>query len=174
MEVDDRSDGTWLEFTHPLTRSAVYAAIPRGRRSALHLAAARTAPSTEVSLHHRVAAASSPDPGLEAELEEMAHVEMARGAWAAAVSHLRAAGTLASAPRHRERLLLEAIEALLYAGEGGAARRLADRVAAEPGPRRDAVLAFAPRSPVTSTPRNGYWTALGSAVARRATNGCAR
>ena len=142
VAVEDRGDGAWLEFTHPLTRAAVQAGLPRGRRSALHLAAAQVAPTPQAALHHRVAAATVPDPGLQAELETTARAEIARGAWAAAVTHLRAASRLAVVAEDRERLALEAIEALLYAGDGGAARRLAERTQAGRGPRRDSVWAL--------------------------------
>lgn len=134
--------GPWLEFHHPLTRAAGYAAIPLAERSRLHTAAAALVGSDAASLHHRVAAAVLPDPALQRELEAVTRRETARGDWSAAVQHLLAAGRLAARPSDRERLVLEAIEAMLYSGAGGAARRLADGLDVAPGPQRDGVFAY--------------------------------
>ena len=40
VQLTDGDDGTWLEFTHPLTRAVVYDSISQARRSLLHSAAA--------------------------------------------------------------------------------------------------------------------------------------
>ena len=67
---------------------------------------------------------------------------MARGAWSSAVSNFLAASRLSPQRVERERLALEAIEALMYAGDGAAARRLAEQTDVSPGPRRDSVWAY--------------------------------
>ena len=43
VRLAEHDDGTWIEFTHPLTRAAVSDSMPQARRSALHRAAARAA-----------------------------------------------------------------------------------------------------------------------------------
>ncbi len=142
VQLTDGDDGTWLEFTHPLTRAVVYDSISQARRSLLHAAAAAIVRSPETALHHRVEAAALPDDELRAELEAAAREQMAHGAWAVAVEHLLAASRLAPEVTDRERLALSAIEALMYSGDGGAARRLAERTMVSPGPRRDSVWAY--------------------------------
>ena len=76
------------------------------------------------------------------DLEALAHEEMARGAWSSAVANFLAASRLSPQNAERERLALEAIEALMYAGDGAAARRLAEQTEVSPGPRRDSVWAY--------------------------------
>ncbi|MBE2317672.1 AAA family ATPase [Solirubrobacter sp. CPCC 204708] len=142
IRLADAEDGTWLEFTHPLTRAAVYAALAQSRRSELHLAAARLASGPDAALRHRVAAAAVPDDALREELEAAAQAQLVRGGWAVAVRHLLAASRMTSRAGERERLLLDAIEALMYSGDGGAARRLAERTDIAEGPRRDSVWAY--------------------------------
>ena len=72
LRVAERDDGTWLEFTHPLTRAAVHEAMPHARRSQLHGAAATLALSPDAALHHRVEAHTGADEDLRAELEHAA------------------------------------------------------------------------------------------------------
>ena len=93
-------------------------------------------------MRHRVEAATVTDDALLADLEALAHDEMARGAWSSAVSNFLAASRLSPQRVERERLALEAIEALMYAGDGAAARRLAEQTDVSPGPRRDSVWAY--------------------------------
>lgn len=142
VRVSDRDDGSWLEFSHPLTRAAVYDAVPLARRSALHRAAAEIVPLAAAALHHRVEAVVVPDAALQAELETAAREQGARGAWTSAVKYLLAASRMTADPRDRERLTLDAIEALLYSGDGGAARRLAERMTVGESARRDSVWAY--------------------------------
>lgn len=142
LRVGERDDGLWLAFTHPLTRAAVHERMPQARRRALHQSAAALVASEEAALHHRVEAATVADDALQVELEAAAREASARGAWAVAIKHLLAAARVASAPADHERLLLDAIEALLYSGDGGAARRLAERAALTDSPRRDSVFAY--------------------------------
>jgi DNA-binding CsgD family transcriptional regulator len=138
----EQGAAAWLEFDHPLTRAAIYAAIPRGERSRLHAVAAELVDSDDLSLQHRVDAAVLPDERLQGELERVAHGEMASGRWAAAVKRLVSASRLAPGAGDRERLALESVEAMLYGGDGGAARRLADRLDIAAGPHRDSVWAY--------------------------------
>ena len=142
MRLDDRAAGTFVEFSHPLTRAAIYEAMPQARRSALNAAAARLVDDPAAAMRHRVEAATVADAALLAELEAHAHDEMARGAWSSAVSSFLAASRLSPVQAERERLALEAIEAMMYSGDGAAARRLAEQTDFADGPRRDSVLAY--------------------------------
>jgi DNA-binding CsgD family transcriptional regulator/tetratricopeptide (TPR) repeat protein len=142
VRLDDRTGGAIVEFSHPLVRAAIYEALPMGRRCALNASAAQLAPDTTAAMRHRVEAATITNDALLADLAAHAHDEMSRGAWSSAVSSLIAASRLTPIPADRERLALEAIEAMLYSGDGAAARRLADQMGFEDGPRRDSVLAY--------------------------------
>ena len=142
VRLDDRARGAFVEFSHPLARAAVYDALPKARRSALNTVAAGIVHDTVTAMRHRVEAATITNHALLADLEAHAHGEMSRGAWSSAVTSLIAASRLTSVPADRERLALEAIEALLYSGDGAAARRLAEQTGFAEGPRRDSVLAY--------------------------------
>jgi hypothetical protein len=67
---------------------------------------------------------------------------MSHGAWDDAVSNFLAASRLSPLQADRDRLTLEALEAMMYSGAGAAARRLAERAHSADGPRRDSVLAY--------------------------------
>jgi DNA-binding CsgD family transcriptional regulator len=142
VRLDDRASGAFVEFSHPLVRAAIYDALPKARRSALNSRAAHIATDAAAAMRHRVEAATITNDALLADLEAHAHDEMSRGAWSSAVSSLIAASRLTPVPADRERLALEAIEAMLYSGDGAAARRLAEQTGFAEGPRRDSVLAY--------------------------------
>jgi DNA-binding CsgD family transcriptional regulator len=142
VRLDDRASGAYVEFSHPLARGAIYEALPKARRSALNSAAAGIVHDSMAAMRHRVEAATITNDALLADLEAHAHAEMSRGAWSSAVSSLIAASRLTPVPADRERLALEAIEAMLYSGDGAAARRLADQTGFAEGPRRNSVLAY--------------------------------
>jgi DNA-binding CsgD family transcriptional regulator len=142
VRLDDRASGAYVEFSHPLARAAIYEALPLARRSALNTSAAGIAADAAGAMRHRVEAAITANDALLAELEAHAHEEMSRGAWSSAVSSLIAASRLTPVPADRERLALEAIEAMLYSGDGASARRLAEQTGFAEGPRRDSVLAY--------------------------------
>ncbi len=134
--------GRLVEFTHPLTRAAIYDALAPSRRAELNAAAAALVEDPVAVMRHRVEAATVTDDELVEDLEALAHDEMARGAWSSAVANFLAASRLSPQDAERERLALEAIEALMYAGDGAAARRLAEQTEVSPGPRRDSVWAY--------------------------------
>jgi DNA-binding CsgD family transcriptional regulator len=142
LRVEDRAGGAVVVFAHPLARAAIYDALPKARRSALNTAAASVVHDAVASMRHRVEAATISNDALLVELEAHAHDEISRGAWSSAVTSLIAASRLTPLPADRERLALEAIEALLYSGDGAAARRLAEQTGFAEGPRRDSVLAY--------------------------------
>ena len=142
LTFDAHGPGPSVEFSHPLTRVAVYESMPASRRASMNMAAAESAEDPVAAMRHRVEAATAGHDELVGELETHARDEMARGAWSSAVSSLIAASRLASTRADRERLALEAIEAMLYSGDGAAARRLAEQTGFSDGPRRDSVLAY--------------------------------
>lgn len=142
LRWDDRAQGAFVEFSHPLVRAAVYDALPKARRCALNTSAAQIATDAATAMRHRVEAATITNDALLADLEAHAHDEMSHGAWSSAVSSLIAASRLTPVPADRERLALEAIEATMYSGDGAAARRLAEQTGFADGPRRDGVLAY--------------------------------
>ena len=134
-------------------RAAVHEAMPHARRSQLHgargdaraLTRRRAAPSRRGAHRRRrgsPASSSTPPPS-----------SRARGAWVNAIRLLLAARRVTAEPAERERLTLDAIEALLYSGDGGAARRLAEQSSVAPGARSATASGRTSRSsPVTSTP----------------------
>jgi DNA-binding CsgD family transcriptional regulator len=142
VRLDDGPLGTHVTFAHPLARAAIYEALPQARRSALHAAAATLEEDPAVAIRHRVEAATVADQALVTELEEQARFEMANGRWGVAVSNLLAASRLATRQADRDRLALDALEAMMYSGDGAAARRLAEQMTFGEGPRRDSVLAY--------------------------------
>ena len=142
VRLDDRAGQAVIEFSHPLVRAAVYGALPKARRCRLNRSAADIVHDSGAVLRHRVEAATITNHSLLADLELHAHDERSRGAWSSAVTSLIAASRLSPTPADRERLALEAIEVMLYAGDGAAARRLAEQAGFADGPRRDSVLAY--------------------------------
>lgn len=125
LAADPRSHA--VVFDHPLTRSAVYHALGPARRARLHAAAAEVVGHPGLALRHRAAGAAGPDPRLAAELEAFATGETRRSAWDSVAESLSAAARVSDAEQ-RERLELEAADALLSGGRTSAARaRLAGR-----------------------------------------------
>ncbi len=128
---------TAVEFTHPLVRAAVVDTLKLGDRTRLNLAAAELADDAGGALRHRVAASTEVDAELAAELE--AH---ARGEWPAAWDLLLDASRLSPDATERERRLLAAVDAMLFADGAIAADAFRDEVLSQPpGPHRDSVLA---------------------------------
>ena len=128
----------YLEFDHPLTQAAVYHALPADRRAELHRRAAEVIDDEGTALRHRVAAAPVPDPGLADVLEAFSEREARRGAWPSAAARIIDAGRLSETASERERRMVTAVELMVSAGEGAAARPLIEEAA--PGPRRDLSL----------------------------------
>jgi DNA-binding CsgD family transcriptional regulator len=111
-----RRDGgsAFLEFAHPLYRTAVYADMAPSLRQELHRRAADVT-SAAAALGHRVAAAEIADDDLAAELELAAQAE-ASGRYAGrAASHLLWAAQLTSSRPLAERRLLGAARLMLSA-----------------------------------------------------------
>jgi hypothetical protein len=90
-----------------------------------------------------VAAAEAPDAQLAAELEQFARREANAGAWASAASALVEASRLAPSRAVREAHLLQAVDAMVGAGDLAQASTFAREIMGFPaGPMRDAALGY--------------------------------
>lgn len=122
------TEGTPIEFVHPLYRSAVYEDLAPRRRRDLHVASAevtRWGPSWA----HRVAAADGADDALADELEAGAHYETARSELAVAAMYLSWAATLSSSREQAEERLLLGARLLINDGQTARAAALYPRIA---------------------------------------------
>ena len=143
LESRVREGARIVTFPHPLIRAAVYQGLGAAARARLHAAVAEVSDSESVRLRHLVAATEGLDPELGARLERFARVSVDAARWTAAAGALVAASRLSDDAADRERRLLDAVEARLYAGDMPGARQLAAELQAfAPGPRRDCVLAY--------------------------------
>jgi len=143
LRLDEVNGRRRLVFTHPLVHAAVRQSLGVARRARLHAAAAGLSGDRATALRHRVAAAPGPDAALAGELEAFAGEQRGRGAWSEVATLLVMASRASGEREPRERRLLAALEATLYAGDVPAARRLASEVEGyAASPLRDAVLAY--------------------------------
>jgi DNA-binding NarL/FixJ family response regulator len=130
-----------IRFPHPLVRAAVYHGLSAVNRARLHLKAAEVVENQASSLRHRVAAAPGPDSTLAHELGEFAKEEAGRGAWVSAAAQLISASRLSPTTSERERLLLEAVNYMLFGGNLSEAGAYSEEIAGfVPSARRDSVL----------------------------------
>ncbi|GAB2607886.1 LuxR family transcriptional regulator [Paractinoplanes abujensis] len=127
-------------LVHSLQRDALYDALGPGRRRVLHAGAAHLV-GTAASWAHRVAAASTTDEGLAAELEQSGLAEAAAGRNAVAATRLRWASALSAGRDDRERRLLTACAQSLLTLRADTALPLRPQVEdCAPGPLRSCVL----------------------------------
>lgn len=155
-------------FTHPVVRFAIYQDLGPARRSQLHGEAARLTSGTE-ALGHLAAAALAPSEAVAAELEAAGAAEFVQGRLPFAQLHLDASVRLSLPGLHRQRRVLEAIEAHLWAGEPERSQVYSDEAAAaDPGPYRDYVLGCLARSKgrfaETHALLQGAWSSLGAGL----------
>ncbi len=136
----------WVEFAHPIVRSAVEASIPPGLLASAHANAARLeaasgAAAERVALH-LVASEPSEDPWVCERLTEAASEALTRGAPEAAASYLERALAEPPPPGDRPRLLLELGTATAYALRSGAAAHVRHgfELAGSPDERLEAAL----------------------------------
>jgi DNA-binding CsgD family transcriptional regulator len=123
--------------------AAVRDALGPAAAAALHRRAAGLATDPTVALAHRVAAGTGPDAGLADELEQAAEPLAGQGSWSRAASLLVSASRLSTDRHLRERRLTRAVDALVGAGDVGAAMALLPEVEAlRETPLRDAVLGY--------------------------------
>ncbi|MBL7253210.1 helix-turn-helix transcriptional regulator [Paractinoplanes lichenicola] len=127
-------------LVHALHRDALYDALSPERRRLLHAGAAELV-GTAASWAHRVAAASTTDAALAAELEESGLAEAAIGRNAVAATRLRWASALSAGRDDRERRLLTSCAQFLLTLRADAALPLRPQVEdCAPGPLRSCVL----------------------------------
>jgi DNA-binding CsgD family transcriptional regulator len=132
-----------VTFPHPLVQAAVYGQIDSLRRARLHARAAELVDDAGAALRHRVMAARTPDPQLAAELEAFGRREANAGAWASAASALVDASRLSPNRTLRESRLLQAVDAMVGAGDLAQAASFAREIMGFPaGAMRDAALGY--------------------------------
>ncbi|WP_427920401.1 AAA family ATPase [Streptomyces sp. cg40] len=119
-----------LAFPDPLVQAAVYHQLGPARRAALHTGAVRASRDAASRTWHQLLAGRSPDPALVADLATGARRQAAAGHWSRAASMAAHASRLASTRPERERLTVEAADALLCDGR---VEEAADLVRALPG-----------------------------------------
>jgi DNA-binding CsgD family transcriptional regulator len=135
------SDGqTFVEFAHPLYRTAVYGDLAPSLRQRLHRTAG-AALDGDASLAHRVAATEGTDQSLADEAHRVARVEAERHRNVLAARYLLWASRLSPDRHDAQGRLLRAARLLIEAGHLNQADGLRDQMeACEPSPMRDYVL----------------------------------
>ena len=132
-----------LAFPAPMVRAAVYADLAPRRRQELHRAAASAVDDERTRLAHQVALTPFPDAGLAGGLEDFATRHAAVGAWSAAGEALVDASRLSPDRAGRERRLVQAVDALIGAGDLPQALAFSPAVENFPAsPLRDVVLGY--------------------------------
>lgn len=117
--------GVSLGFPNPLVRAAIYHELGPATRRRLHLGAADLAEDVVQRLRHRLSAADQVDEHLVREVAETGRRQAAAGLWASAAGCLTRAVQLTVDGEERDRLIAEAVEALLAAGRPAEAGALA-------------------------------------------------
>ncbi|MFI7111328.1 ATP-binding protein [Nonomuraea sp. NPDC050227] len=123
-----RITGASIAFRHPLVRSAAYQRAPLGLRVAAHEALAAVV-DAERRVWHLAAAATGPQEGIAALLEETAVAARGRGAMATAASILEQAALLSPDRAERARRTTLAARAAVAGGRTEQAAALAERAA---------------------------------------------
>ncbi len=132
-----------VSFPHPLVQAAVYGQLGQHRRDRLHARAAELLDDVGAALRHRVAAAHAPDPQLAAQLAAYGQQRANTGGWAGAASALVAASRLSPGRALRESRLLQAVDAMVGAGDLSQASTFAREIMGFPaGAMRDAALGY--------------------------------
>ncbi|MEV0615452.1 AAA family ATPase [Nonomuraea sp. NPDC050404] len=121
--------GVSVGFPNPLVRAAIYHTLGPATRRRLHLLAADVVDDAVRRLHHRLAAADQVDEELVREVAVVGRRQAAAGRWPSACGCLTRAVQLTAEGPVRDRLIAEAVEALLAAGRPGDAGALAAQVA---------------------------------------------
>ncbi|SEG93461.1 regulatory protein, luxR family [Nonomuraea solani] len=129
--------GVSVGFPNPLVRAAIYHDLGPATRRRMHLLAADVVDDVVHRLHHRLAAADQVDDELVREVARVGRRQAAAGRWSSACGCLTRAVQLTREGPGRDRLIAEAVEALLAAGRPGDAATLAGQVTpgSDPGVR---------------------------------------
>ncbi|MEU4391249.1 AAA family ATPase [Kribbella sp. NPDC023855] len=117
-----------VAISHDLQRETIYTDLTPVRRYELHQRAATTVEHV-LAWRHRVAALSSPDAGLAAELEEAAGREAEQGNYGTSATLLSWAADVTPGSDQRERLFLTAMVHSMFSSTRGRARNDYDRAA---------------------------------------------
>lgn len=125
------ADGTEVEFSHPLSRAAVYYDMHLEKRRKLH-ARAGAVLAGRSGLAHRAAAATGPDADLANELERVALQDIALGRFRRGAAGLKTALWVTPPGEARQARTLAIVEALLLAGDVTAASEFADELVTLP------------------------------------------
>ncbi|OHT93116.1 helix-turn-helix transcriptional regulator [Mycobacterium syngnathidarum] len=126
-----------------MTRAAILAQMSAQRTAEAHQRAAEIVNDPDRRLRHRVAAAPMPDENLAGDIEALAREHGTEGAWARAASLFRDASRLTPEPLLRDERLTRAVDALVAAGDCGAAAALVPTVESlRETPLRNGVLAY--------------------------------
>jgi DNA-binding CsgD family transcriptional regulator len=141
LRVEEERGRTSVAFVDPMLRVVVLDLIDPGDRARLHRTAAGVVSDPGARLVHRVAATAGVDEGLATELEAAAKAERDRGGWEKVATFLMHASDLADAPVSRDHRRLDAIYAMMMAGDTAGARAAVDELeGAVTGPRHGLVL----------------------------------
>jgi DNA-binding CsgD family transcriptional regulator len=109
----------WVEFRHPLVRSAVYQGASLPERQAVHQTLAQTLDGDEYAdlrAWHRAAATNEPDAEVASELEQSADRARLRSGYSAASAAFESAAALSVDEGLRARRLFAAADAAWLAG----------------------------------------------------------
>ncbi|MEW9551396.1 AAA family ATPase [Nonomuraea sp. NPDC050783] len=121
--------GVSVGFPNPLVRAAIYHDLGPATRRGLHLRAADLVDDVVQRLHHRLAAADQVDAELVREVARTGRRQAAAGHWPSACGCLTRAVQLTGEGPDRDRLIAEAVAALLAAGRPADAAALAAQLA---------------------------------------------
>ena len=125
------TDGWQVRWSHPLVQAAVYDDLGPATRARLHSRAADLL-GGEQALAHLVAASTGADRALSARLDEQAARQRQAGRLHAAAESLLEAARLSPDGANGARLLLDAVDLLLRAGDAAAATAFSSPIAEMP------------------------------------------
>jgi len=132
-----------LGFVDALTHMAVYHQIPLSTRIRLHASAAQIVEDQGARLGHRADACILPDAALALELRDYARAQGKRGEWSSAATAFFRAVHLSPDPVQRDSLLLNAVDAIVAAGELPRAQTFAHQLSSlESSPERDVLSGY--------------------------------
>lgn len=129
-----------VAFVHPLIRTSIYEGLGPVRRAEFHKRAAEFA-DADTALRHRAAATPGQDPELAEELAKSAEWWTTYWEPTAPAARLLTAARLCPPGERRDRLFIDAVEALVQGGAVGEAATLRDELRVLPdSPRKLFVL----------------------------------
>ncbi|GHD05165.1 helix-turn-helix transcriptional regulator [Zhihengliuella salsuginis] len=143
LSVSGDSGDLSTEFASEVERAAYYRSLGFSRRIELHRRAADVVSDEGSALDHLAAAALLPDAELAERLRAYAARQADVGAWSVAANALFTAGRLTPEGASHQHLLLQAVDAMVGAGELPRALTYVDEINQyAPGPERNAVTGY--------------------------------